>query len=98
MSPEEPEAIDGELPVAIWMGRVPSGDVVYTNHAFREVLGVEPPEGAARGAFVEPYGVHLPDGSKYPEDKMPFERAIAARTTVVIDDIVIHRRDGGRVH
>jgi two-component system cell cycle sensor histidine kinase/response regulator CckA len=98
MSPEELDTIAGELPVAIWMGRVPTGEVVYTNRAFREVLGIEPPEGAARGAFVEPYGVHLPDGSKYPEHEMPFERAIAARTTVVIDDIVIHRRDGGRVY
>jgi PAS domain S-box-containing protein len=98
MSPELLDTIAGELPVAIWMGLVPSGEVVYTNRAFREVLGIEPPPGAARGAFVEPYGVHLPDGSKYPEDKMPFERAIQARTTVVIEDIVIHRRDGGKVN
>lgn len=87
-----------ELPVAIWMGLVPSGEVVYTNRAFREVLGIEPPEGAARGAFVEPYGVHTLTGEPYPEGQMPFERVLAARATVVIDDIVIHRRDGRHVN
>lgn len=87
-----------ELPVAIWMGRVPSGEVVYTNAAFREVLGIDPPDGAARGAFVGPYGVHTTTGEPYPEEKMPFERVIAARTTVVIDDLVIHRHDGRRVN
>lgn len=79
------------------MGRVPSGEVVYTNAAFREVLGIEPPEGAVRGAFVEPYGVHTSSGAPYPEDRMPFEQCIAARKTVVVDDLVIHRHDGRRV-
>jgi signal transduction histidine kinase len=94
---EELALVADHLPVAIWMGRVPSGEVVYTNAAFREVLGIEPPEGAARGGFVEPYGVHTTSGAPYPEDRMPFERCIAARTTVVIDDLVIHRRDGRKV-
>lgn len=90
--------VSDELPVAIWLGRVPSGEVVYTNRAFREVLGIDPPASAERGAFVEPYGVHQLDGTPYPEDKMPFERAIAARETVVVDDLVIHRHDGRKVH
>ncbi len=98
MSVETIQLAADELPVAIWMGKVPSGDVVYVNREFRVVLGIEPPPGAARGGFVEPYGVHTPDGAKYPEDKMPFERAIKARATVVVDDIVIHRRDGRKVY
>ncbi len=96
-SAEELALVADHLPVAIWMGRVPSGEVVYTNAAFREVLGIEPPEGAARGAFVEPYGVHTTSGAPYPEERMPFERCIAARATVVIDDLVIHRHDGRKV-
>jgi signal transduction histidine kinase/ActR/RegA family two-component response regulator len=86
------------LPVAIWLGRVPGGEVVYTNAAFREVLGLEAPPDAARGGFVEPYGVHQLDGTPYPEANMPFERVIAARASVVVDDLVIHRRDGRRVN
>jgi two-component system cell cycle sensor histidine kinase/response regulator CckA len=96
-SVEELAIVADELPVAIWMGRVPSGEVVYTNAAFREVLGIDPPEGAVRGAFVEPYGVHTSSGAPYPEDRMPFEQCIAARKTVVVDDLVIHRHDGRRV-
>jgi signal transduction histidine kinase len=95
---EELRLVADELPVAIWMGRVPSGDVVYTNRAFREVLGIEPPPGAARGGFVEPYGVHTPTGEPYPEDRMPFEQVIRARATVIVDDLVIHRRDGRKVN
>jgi signal transduction histidine kinase/CheY-like chemotaxis protein len=97
-SPEELVVAAEELPVAIWMGKVPSGEVVYTNRAFREVLGIEPPPGAARGAFVEPYGVHHLDGRPYPEDAMPFEACIRARALVVLDDLVIHRRDGRKVN
>jgi two-component system cell cycle sensor histidine kinase/response regulator CckA len=87
-----------ELPFALWVGEVPSGEVVYTNAAFREVLGIDPPPGAARGTFVEPYGVHTLTGERYPEDQMPYERVLAARGPIVQDDLVIHRRDGRRVH
>ena len=60
-----------ELPVAIWVGRVPSGECVYVNQAFRRVLGIDPPEGAARGNYAGPYSVHTPDGEPYPESAMP---------------------------
>lgn len=98
IDPAELALVADELPVAIWMGRVPSGEVTYTNREFRHVLGIEPPPGAARGTFVAPYGVHTIDGAPYPEERMPFERVIAARATVVVDDMVIHRRDGRKVH
>ncbi|MCW5837965.1 MAG: PAS domain-containing protein, partial [Labilithrix sp.] len=96
--PRELSLVADELPVAIWMGRVPSGELVYMNAACREMLGLEEAPSALRGGFVEPYGVHLPTGERYPEDKMPFERVIAARTTVVLEDLVIHRRDGKKVN
>ncbi|MBX3200803.1 MAG: response regulator [Labilithrix sp.] len=96
--PRELSLVADELPVAIWMGRVPSGELVYMNAACREMLGLDEAPSALRGGFVEPYGVHLPTGEPYPEDKMPFERVIAARTTVVLEDLVIHRRDGKKVN
>lgn len=85
-----------ELPVAIWLGRVPGGEVEYTNAAFREVLGIDPPD-TTRGAWVGPYSIYLPSGEPYPEDRMPFERVLQARATVVIEDLVIHRHDGRKV-
>jgi PAS domain S-box-containing protein len=87
-----------ELPVAIWLGRVPGGEVVYVNAAFREVLGMDPPEGAAAGAYVEPYGIHTHTGEKYPEERMPFPQVLATRALVVVDDLVVHRHDGKRVY
>jgi two-component system cell cycle sensor histidine kinase/response regulator CckA len=83
--------IADDLPVAIWLGAVPSGDVVYVNKAFEVILGMGPPEGAAAGNYVAPYSVHTRDGIPYPERDMPYERVLRARDTVVIDDLVIHR-------
>jgi two-component system cell cycle sensor histidine kinase/response regulator CckA len=96
-SVEELVVVADELPVAIWMARVPGGEVVYANSAFREVLGIEPPDGAVRGSFVEPYALRTKTGAPYPEDRTPYEQCVAARSTVVVDDIVVHRHDGRRV-
>jgi two-component system, cell cycle sensor histidine kinase and response regulator CckA len=87
-----------ELPVAILLGRVPGGEVVYVNAAFREVLGMETPVGSAAGGYVEPYGMHTRTGEKYPKEKLPFAQVVATRALVVVDDIVVHRRDGKRVY
>ncbi|MBX3205703.1 MAG: response regulator [Labilithrix sp.] len=95
--PRDLALVADELPVAIWLGRVPSGELVYMNAACREMLGIDEAPNALRGGFVEPYGVHLPTGEPYPEDKMPFERVIAARASVVLEDLVVHRRDGRKV-
>ncbi|MGZ3478000.1 MAG: PAS domain-containing protein, partial [Polyangiales bacterium] len=85
------KSIAADLPVAIWLGTVPEGKVVYVNRAFEEILGMGPPEDAARGNYVAPYSVHTREGAPYPEGQMPYERVLAARDTVVIDDLVIHR-------
>jgi signal transduction histidine kinase/ActR/RegA family two-component response regulator len=87
-----------ELPVAIWVGRVPSGECVYVNREFRQVLGIDPPEGAARANYVGPYSVHTHEGKPYPEAAMPYERVLAARAPIEVDDLVIHRHDGGRTY
>ncbi len=87
-----------ELPVAIWLGRVPSGETIYVNAAFRAVLGMDPPTDASAGDYVGPYGIHTHTGEKYPEEKMPFAQVLATRALVVVDDLVVHRHDGTRVY
>ncbi|MDP2345984.1 MAG: response regulator [Deltaproteobacteria bacterium] len=82
--------------MAIWVGRAPGGDAVYVNGEFERILGITPPDDAARGNYVGPYGVHLPSGEKYPEGDMPFERVLRSQRREVIDDVVIHRHDGTR--
>jgi two-component system cell cycle sensor histidine kinase/response regulator CckA len=94
----ELKRVADELPVAIWLGKVPGGEVEYTNRAFREVLGIEPPSGAVRGTWVEPYGVHTLAGEPYPAELMPYERCLAARADIMVDDLVIHRHDGRHVN
>lgn len=86
------------LPVAIWVGRAPGGETLYVNREFEVILGLTPPDDAARGNYVGPYGVHGRDGEKYPEGDMPFERVLRSKQREVIDDLVIHRHDGTRCY
>ena len=87
-----------ELPDGVWIARAPGGELVYANRAFGEIMGVEALGGVARGEYAAPYGIHTRTGELYPERSMPFVRALEARAPVVVDDIVIHRPDGGRVY
>ena len=40
--------IADDLPLAIWLGAVPGGELIYVNKAFNEVLGMGPPPDASR--------------------------------------------------
>ena len=86
------------LPAAIWVGRAPSGECVYVNEAFEIVLGLRPPADARAGNYVGPYGVHTRTGEPYPEDRMPYPLVLRSRAPVQVDDLVIHRHDGGKTY
>ncbi len=86
------------LPVGVWVARAPGGEFVYANGTFRDIMGVGPRADVAAGEYAEPYSIHDREGNLYPEDRMPFVRALVARAIVMVDDIVIHRPDGGRVN
>lgn len=83
-------ALGEDLPVGIWVARVPDGELIYANRTFAELVG----PGACA---AEPYGFHTRDGARYPEAKLPFARALIERRVVILDDLTIHRRDGGTV-
>jgi PAS domain S-box-containing protein len=91
-------AIADQLPLGIWVATAPDGAFVYANRAFEEIMGMGPEPKVVAGGYSEPYGIFTRDGRLYPEEKLPFARALAARSTVVVDDIVIHRTDGRRVY
>ncbi len=91
-------AIADDLPAGVWVATVPDGSFVYANRAFQEIMGMGPVVDAAVGGYAEPYGIFASDGKPYPEDRMPFVRAMRDKSTVVADDIVIHRRDASRVY
>ncbi len=90
-------ALANDLPVGVWVARVPSGELVYANRTFTEIMGMAARGDVAVGHYAEPYGIYTRDGEIYPEDRLPFVRAVNERTTVIVDDISIHRGDGRRV-
>jgi PAS domain S-box-containing protein len=90
--------IADELPVGVWVARVPGGDLAYANRTFAEIMGIRARDDVAAGSYAEPYGIHTRSGALYPESELPFVRAMRARDTVTVDDIVIHRHDGRKVH
>jgi CheY-like chemotaxis protein len=84
------------LPVGVWLVQAPSGRHVYANPAFSEILGhperVDLPAIDCAGA----YGFRTFRGEPYPDERLPFAKSLAARRAVVVDDLVVHRRDGTR--
>jgi two-component system cell cycle sensor histidine kinase/response regulator CckA len=86
------------LPVGVWVATAPAGELVYANETFTEIMGTSARNDVEAGGYAEPYGIYGRDGKLYPEDQLPFVRALRERTTLVVDDIVIHRPDGRRVN
>ncbi|HTJ83057.1 MAG TPA: response regulator [Polyangiaceae bacterium] len=86
------------LPVGVWIARAPSGELVFANRMFKEIMGMEARDDVAVGGYSEPYGIRTREGAPYPEAQMPFVRALVERTTVLVDDITIARTDGRNVH
>jgi two-component system cell cycle sensor histidine kinase/response regulator CckA len=87
-----------DLPLGVWIARAPAGEFVLANRMFREIMGMEARPDVVAGGYAAPYGICTRDGEPYPEHLMPFARAVRARATTTVDDIVIHRSDGGRVN
>jgi two-component system cell cycle sensor histidine kinase/response regulator CckA len=91
-------AVADELPVGVWVARAPDGEFIYANRRFQDIMGMGARDDVAAGEYAAPYGICDRDGNPYPEARMPFVQALIAGTTVVVDDIVIHRADGARVY
>ena len=86
-------AVADDLPVGLWVARAPGGEFVYANRRFAEIMGQGGRDDAAVGGYAEPYGILTRDGKPYPEERMPFVRALQERQVVVVDDIMIRRPD-----
>jgi two-component system cell cycle sensor histidine kinase/response regulator CckA len=91
-------SVAAELPCGVWVARAPGGEFVYANQTFQDILGMGGRDDVASGEYAAPYGIHDRSGELYPEDQMPFMRALRARREVIVDDIVIHPSDGRRVY
>jgi two-component system cell cycle sensor histidine kinase/response regulator CckA len=90
-------ALGEDLPVGLWVARAPRGEVFYANRAFTELTGLPARDDVTAAGFAKHYGVCTRKRAPYPENRMPFARALAERCTVVSDDMLILRRDGTSV-
>jgi PAS domain-containing protein len=90
-------ALGEDLPVGLWVARAPDGGLIYANRTFVEIMGTEARPDVRAGGYAGPYGIYTRDGALYPEDRMPFVRALTERHVIVADDLTIHRPDGKRV-
>ncbi len=98
MDDEAVRFVVDDLPVGVWVASAPGGEFMYANKVFAEIMGMGARSDVAVGAYAQPYGIYTRQGELYPEDKLPFVRALTQKSTVVVDDIVIHRHDGGKVN
>ena len=87
-----------DLPVGVWVVKAPSGTFVYANRALDEMMGICALPDVAAGSCSPPYCLFTRSGEPYPEEELPFKRALRARAVVVAHDIAIHGRDGGRTY
>jgi PAS domain S-box-containing protein len=87
-----------ELPVGIWVGRAPGGELVYANRAFTKILG-GPPRGYTQTGEQKPaFRIQDREGRPFPDSDLPFVQALRRRETVVVDGVVVVYEDGKRVH
>lgn len=86
------------MPIGVWVGRIPDGAAIYTNAAFREIMGMKPVPGVGIEAAPATYGIFDREGAPYPVERLPFSQVVASGEPVTIEDVVIHRDDGRRVY
>jgi two-component system, cell cycle sensor histidine kinase and response regulator CckA len=91
------DALD-QLPVGVWIARAATGEVLFRNEAFRRITGTEPLDGVGMAGIPLAYGIHDRQGRPYPVARLPFTRALESGGPVVVDDMVIHHRDGRRTY
>jgi two-component system cell cycle sensor histidine kinase/response regulator CckA len=90
-------ALADDLPVGLWVARAPAGDLIYANRAFAEIMGQTATADVQAGEYAGRYGIFTRDGRPYPEDRLPFYRALRENQVIVVDDITIRRPDGTNV-
>lgn len=86
-------ALGEDLPIGIWVARAPTGEEVYANRTFAAIMGTGVLQ-ASVGNYTEPYGILTREKKPYPEERLPFVRALVEKKVVVNDDITIRRPDG----
>jgi two-component system cell cycle sensor histidine kinase/response regulator CckA len=82
-----------ELPMGVWVS-APTGQLIFANRAFAEIMGSDAHGYAPGGHDGAGYRLKTHEGQPYPDERLPFVQALARRQTVVVDDVVVEREDG----
>ena len=90
-------ALADDLPVGVWVARASDGHLIYANRTFGEIMGQGGDTETKAGEYTGRYGIFTRDGRPYPEQQLPFYRALRQKRVVVVDDITIHRPDAKHV-
>jgi PAS domain S-box-containing protein len=89
-----------DVPVAVWVGKAPDGEILYANPAFFELLGMSRPRSEwptlrSRSTSAPPKRIDSGDRDELETlARVPFARALQARTTVIVDGLIVDRADG----
>ena len=87
-------AILEDLPLAVWVGKVPDGTTAYSNRACAQILGRPLGDPLPIAEHAAAYGLVTRDGKPYPVDQTPFARVVRTAGPVMVDDMMLRRRDG----
>src|SRR6187200_1559791 len=89
MDQESKRMLD-DLPLGVYLARVPDGEVAHVNRAFRDLVG---PYGLQEWRIGDQpaYRVRDREGRPFPAERMPLSRVLATGTTAVVDEMVICR-------
>ena len=91
-----------DIPVAVWIGKAPDGEILYANPALFDLLGMSRPRSewpTLRSGTTGSPQAQIDSGERDELEtfaRLPFRRAMQARTTVIIDDMIIDRADGSK--
>ena len=69
-------ALGEDLPVGIWIARVPTGQEVYVKKTFSEIMGAGMKPDARAGNYSAPYGIFTRDGKPYRLFPLPWAQPI----------------------
>lgn len=94
----EIRAIVDQMPVGVYLARVPDGVPMLSNRKAVELLGraVDPEAGAVK--YTEAYRLTKEDGAPYPAEENPMAQTLRTGTMVEKTDIFVGREDGARIN
>jgi signal transduction histidine kinase len=97
MDPESKRMLD-DLPVGVYLARVPDGEIAHANRAFCDLVGAGSLQECRIGGGLASYRVSDREGRPFPVERLPMSRVLATGMKAVVDEMVICRADGKNVH